>query len=85
MKARVERNRNKRQFPRRVNEATLIKPEEDKRLNIWFTMGLFLAFQGHGSRNSGAKYKRVYWGPKQTLWHRSLETGRMVNFMNDRT
>ena len=71
----------KRQFPRTQSKATLTCGEP---LNIWFTMGLFVAFSGHGSRNSKAKFKRVWWGPKQTQWIRSSETGRMVNLFNDR-
>ena len=81
MKARVERNWRKRQFPRTESKTTLTVGEP---LNVFFTMGLFLAFKGHGARNSGAKYKRRWWGPKQTQWIRSSETGRMVNLFNDR-
>lgn len=78
----MRKDKTRRQFQPNNFKATLTCGEP---LNIWFTAGLFLAHPGHGSRNCRYKVPRKWWGPKQTVWERSEETGRMVRLRNDRT
>ncbi len=78
----IGKNPTRKQFPQRRIEATVSDP--DDRLNLWFTFGLGVAFDGHGSRNCKWKAPRRWWGHKQTQWIRSSETGRMVRLFNDR-
>lgn len=72
---------NWRQFPRRESKATLTVGEP---LNIFFTMGLFVAFAGHGSRNCTRKLPRRWWGHKHTVWMPDPLTGRMVKMGHTR-